>query len=46
VAASTKPVPLFTLFDLKALLLWYATNSNNVKGGTFLAKVGGANKRW
>jgi hypothetical protein len=38
------PVPLFTLFALKALLSCEATNSNNVKGGTFLAEAGGAMK--
>jgi hypothetical protein len=47
--ASTTLVPLFTLFALKALLLkalldWEATNSNNVKGGTFLAEARGAKK--
>jgi ribosomal protein L11 methyltransferase len=33
------PVPLFTLFALKALLNLEATNSNNVKGGTMLAEA-------
>jgi hypothetical protein len=42
--ASTTLVPLFTLFALKALLDWEATNSNNVKGGTFLAEARGAKK--
>jgi hypothetical protein len=36
------PVPLFTLFALKALLNLEATNSNNVKGGTILADARGA----
>jgi hypothetical protein len=38
-AASTTPVPPFTLFALKALHKWQATNSNNVKGGTTLAEA-------
>ena len=33
------PVPLFTLFALKAFSIREATNSNNVKGGTLLAKA-------
>ena len=44
-AASTTPVPLFTLFALKASLNLEATNSNNVKGGTYLAEAGRAKKR-
>ena len=39
-AASTTPVPLFTLFALKALLDLEAMISNNVKGGTMLAEAG------
>ena len=41
-AASTTPVPLFTLFALKALLDLEAMISNNVKGGTMLAEAGRA----
>ena len=33
-AAETTPVPLLTLFALKALLDLEALNSNNVRGGT------------
>ena len=43
-AAETKPVPPLTLFALKALLDLEALNSNNVRGGTCLAKAGGARK--
>ena len=43
-AAETTPVPLLTLFALKALLDLEALNSNNVRGGTCLAEVGGAKK--
>jgi hypothetical protein len=39
VSASTTPVPLFTLFALKTVLYLKAMNSNNVKGGTMLAKA-------
>jgi hypothetical protein len=38
------PVPLFTLSALKAIFSCGATNSNNVKGGTFLAEEEGAMK--
>ena len=38
------PVPLLTLFALKALLDLGALNSNNVRGGTCLAEAGGAKK--
>jgi len=37
-------VPLLTLFALKALLDLQALNSNNVRGGTYLAEAGGAKK--
>jgi len=43
-AAETTPVPLLTLFALEALLNLEALNSNNVRGGTCLAKAGGAKK--
>ena len=42
-AAETTPVPLLTLFALKALF-FKALNSNNVRGGTCLAEAGGAKK--
>jgi hypothetical protein len=32
--AAASEVPLFALFARKALLRWFATNSNNAKGGT------------
>ena len=37
-------MPLLTLFALEALLDLEALNSNNVRGGTCLAKAGGAKK--
>ena len=40
----TTPVPLLTLFALEALLNLEAPNSNNVRGGTYLAEAGGAKK--
>jgi len=43
-AASTTPVPLLTLFALKALLDLEAPNSNNVRGGTYLAEERRAKK--
>ena len=43
-AAETTPVPLLTLFALKALFDLEALNSNNVRGGTCLAQVGGAKR--
>ena len=43
-AAETTPVPLLTLFALKALLDFQALNSNNVRGGTCLSEAGGAKK--
>ena len=43
-AAETTPVPLLTLFALKASLDLEALNSNNVRGGTCLAEAGGAKK--
>ena len=43
-AAETTPVPLLTLFVLKALLDLEALNSNNVRGGTCLAEAGDAKK--
>jgi hypothetical protein len=43
-AAETTPVPLLTLFALKALLDLEALNSNNVRGGTGVAEAGGAKK--
>ncbi len=39
VAASSTPVPLFTLFALKAFLVLVAPISNNVKGGTLHAEA-------
>ena len=43
-AAETTPVPLLTLFALKALLDLDELNSNNVRGGTCLAEAGGTKK--
>jgi len=37
-------VPLLTLFARKALLVLYALNSNNVRGGTGVAEAAGAKK--
>ena len=38
------PVPLLTLFALKALLYLEVLNSNNVRSGTRLAEAGGAKR--
>jgi len=43
-AAETTPVPLLTLFALKALLDLEALSSNNVRGGTCLAEAGGVKR--
>ena len=42
--SKTTPVPLLTLFALRALLDLKALNSKNVRGGTCLSEADGAKK--